>query len=709
MRAGAPAGRRASPLRRFWPVIAGSMLVVAAGLAAVKLESERRGGPSDPRALSAEFARSGDYQNAANVLRAAYRAKPDEQLRLEAARAYLVSGDNYSTIELLKDHSTESAFEFSRRHLYAEALVRARRYDAAAQEAELLAASSGGDGRARLLLARVAYGLGDFDRASRELGAAIRIGGESQAEAWLFRARIALNDNDLEAARGAAARAASANAPPAALSAIEIEALARAGDYVGAKAALAALAASKDPLARLLALKLGAFLDASEGRYREAARLLRDIGGIVEADPYGDLFIARVEALDGDAAQSAARVKRALEASPDNGAIAEAGVDRLVEAGALDEAAAAAQHLQEREPRRGVRAAMQVARARSDFDALARLALAAPLGAPPSSIDAMVFGPRSHAAARSADARAADKRLVDAAAAARRGDDGAAVEAALALAGPGADPPALLLAGEILIAANSDAAARRLFESAAGSPAALIGLVRLDVRAGDLLGAERRLALNERAGELVLVRARAVARQGRLEDAAAILAPLAADWPASAQDAVFAAGVFAETGAGEALAALAAHARRRFAGTLEASEVFLSAGLEQEALLAARAAVLASSPEGGRAERYADIARRLGRIAEARAFLAELASSAGDNPALARAVRILDGGPPEALADDDPVQIREARNAYLGSPHSAEAAFAYGEALAAQGEGERAIRLKREACFWSSAAVCDRQ
>lgn len=691
---------------RAWLILAASLAAIAIALAALKINGERKSEATDPRALAGEFARTGDYLPAAETLRAAWRAQPSESLRLEAARAYLVAGDNYSAIELLKDHSTESSLEFSRRHLYAEALLRARRYDAAAREAHLLGASSGGDARARLLSARINYGLGDFRKAAEELGASIRIGGDALAEAWLFRARIALNDNDLEAARAAMARAARAKAPSAPLRALEIEALARGGGYDAARAALNDLANAADDYGRVLARKLAVFLDASEGRYDEASRRLRDVAPLIEADPYGDIFVARIAAFVGDAAQSQAAIEAALEASPDNPAILEAGVDKLIDDGRIEDARVAASRLVELDAARGARAAMRAARVGKDFDLLARLALSAPPGEPPSSVDAMLFGAKSDAAGKSADARRADRGLQDAVQTAIEADNDHARDAALKLAGAGADAASLLVAGEILLAANADDAARSVFERAQEtSAAALVGLVRIDVRGGDLVGAERRLGSEGRAG-LDILRARAIAGQGRIEDAASILSGATLEVSGRPDDGALAGEIYAQAGRADLLSSLASAMRRAFPGAPQTARVLLLAGLSTEAMSAARGALIAAPSDSKLARLYVDLARETDRISEGKAFIRELIEQSGENDALARAVRALDGASNAFEEDGEPPALPEVRNQYLRSPHSANAALGYARALERRGEAESAIRLRREACFWSSSPAC---
>ncbi|MEQ1929249.1 MAG: hypothetical protein ABL957_01775 [Parvularculaceae bacterium] len=701
-----PLWRRRLPVSLILP--AGAAFVVIVALAAFKIEGGRSGAASNPRSLAAEFSRNGDYQIAAETLRAAWRAQPTEGLRLEAARAFLIAGDNLSALELLKDHATESSYEFSRRHLYAEALVRSRRYQAATMEADLLAASSAADGRARLLASRIAYGLGDFDKAGRDLGAAIRIGGDSLAEAWLFRVRMALNENDLDAARSAAARAEAAGASALAVQAIEIEALARGGAYVEALSRLASLEAGEDTYGKLLAAKLSAFLDASEGRYEDAARRLRQIGPLVEADPYGDLFIARVAGLAGDSAQSAAGVEKSLEASPGNPAIAEASVDKLIDSGRLEAAAAAAERLIVNDPSRGTRSAMRAARAAESWRRLARLALNAPKAAPPPLVDAMLFGAHSMAAKSSAAEREADRSLIETARTALDSDNRAAAETVLKLAGAGADPASRHVAAWILIAANADEAARATLQlSDPGDETALIDLARLDVRAGDLVAAETRLAAADNSIEARIARARAAARQGRLEDAASILVPLVAHLTKSGPHAAFAAEVFSAVEQRDLVLDLAVLARRDLPEAPETPGILLLAGRIDEAMSMARTAVLAYPADIDRIDRYAVLALKAQRQTEAQAFLAELSAKSGEATAIASAVRILDGAAPPDGSGGTTIPVRDARNAYLESVHSSSATLNYAAALAAAGETESAIRLRREGCFWSSAARCE--
>ncbi|HRX37819.1 MAG TPA: tetratricopeptide repeat protein, partial [Parvularculaceae bacterium] len=189
---------------------------------------EGREGPAE---LARSLMQQGEYSRAADMLRAAYRARPSESLRMELARALLSSGDYEGALETLRADSLDSETSLARDYMRAEALIRMQRFDDAAELTSTMPAAERLNGRTLLILARAAYGLGDFDRAGALIGEALRAGGDALGEAWLLRARLAFDNNDLDAAKSALARAEEAEASPRSVAMLRIEVLIRAGDF----------------------------------------------------------------------------------------------------------------------------------------------------------------------------------------------------------------------------------------------------------------------------------------------------------------------------------------------------------------------------------------------------------------------------------------------------------------------------------------------
>ena len=161
-----------------------SVVVVIITLMPHTRVGEGREGPAE---LARSLMQQGEYSRAADMLRAAYRARPSESLRMELARALLSSGDYEGALETLRADSLDSETSLARDYMRAEALIRMQRFDDAAELTSTMPAAERLNGRTLLILARAAYGLGDFDRAGALIGEALRTGGDALGEAWLLR------------------------------------------------------------------------------------------------------------------------------------------------------------------------------------------------------------------------------------------------------------------------------------------------------------------------------------------------------------------------------------------------------------------------------------------------------------------------------------------------------------------------------------------
>ncbi|MGE0408141.1 MAG: hypothetical protein AB7P23_02635 [Amphiplicatus sp.] len=89
-----------------------------------------------------------------------------------------------------------------------------------------------------LYAAQAAYRSGDLDAAKERLAEALRAG-DRLADAWSLRARMALDENDVETAKAAIMRAREAGAAPRSVFLLEAEALMRSGAAALARATLA--------------------------------------------------------------------------------------------------------------------------------------------------------------------------------------------------------------------------------------------------------------------------------------------------------------------------------------------------------------------------------------------------------------------------------------------------------------------------------------
>lgn len=665
---------------------------VSAGTAMPRREIER-----GAAGLAQSFANLGDHKRAAETLFAAYRANPTEGGRIEVARALLIAGENASAIDLLGAPSESAAEEFARRHLLAEALLRVKRHADAQTLARSLILESPGDARARLILARAAYQLGNFESAKAMLGDALRAGGEALADAWLFRARMALQDNAFETAASAVERARAAGAQQSEARALDAEVSIRSGAVIEP-----AFAGFSGPQRDYLSV----LVDMREGRFEEAARRLRDIEPWVVALPYGDLFVARVRTLAGDDAQGAIGLDHALLDAPGNPLMLAAKLEQLLESGRLSEAARTASKSEADSA--AALARLVAARRLMQWDAAVIHAeqLADLTGSMP--VDAFLFGAASAPARRAVERAQSDLAFADAVSAGLRGSPRRAGEAAAYLSRPGADPAELVWAGRFLLASNDDAAASDAFERAlAAAPnckECLTGALRPVIRTGDYADVEARIRGEARGGDRALLIARALAAQGRFPDAAALIA---ADQGASIDrsDALFAASLFAVTEQADVLAEFAGAFVRRHPDSAEAAHVLALARLDEEAAGAARRALLAAPANHERAADYASAMVRLGRQAEAAAFLNYLQRRAGVTPALVNAAAIL-GGEPAQAADDRPQGLASARADYLREPSDPRLIARYAAALGASGDIAAEARVRREACFWARSAGC---
>ncbi|MEE2692503.1 MAG: tetratricopeptide repeat protein [Pseudomonadota bacterium] len=664
--------------------------------------------PLSPSALGDELYDAGDYRRAADALRAAYRETPTAELRFRLARALYGAGDFAGALEVLETRREAPTPQDSA--LAAETLLRLSRFDEARAAAE--AAGSAYAGRFALIAARAYYAQGDHARAETHLAEALRSGGEAVAEAWLFRARVALEKGTPDEARASIKRALEAGAAESAAGALETEILIRAGETQAARAKLAKSAGPSRQ--RLFGRKARAafdaqteyllgFADAADGDYANAARRLRAVEPWLTHQLHGRLILAAVKDGVGDSAQAEALYLDARRAAPGDPVALDAMAALHARAGRSREALEAAAALQTVSPQLGALRRLSVLARLDDVDGLLEAARSVETNAPaPPFASVALFGAGSAAARDDAANRPMLETLAAAGAARATGDAARAVKAAGALAPYTDNAAALMLAGDLMVIAGDDRAARERYRAAAAlAPAAWApqaGLLRLDVRAGDYADARRRLetqvAVSEtgEAGHFPerLALARLLRAQGEAKAATEILAPVAERLAASANDALTYAELLAAAGETKRLADFAGAVRRAHPAAPETVGVLALAGLDREAAAAARRAVLSSPGDPARIDAYRAAMARIGASADAESFI----------EALARAR-------PEATAPgtEKSVSREAAARAYYHDPADAAAAFQYGAALRAAGNPTAAAVL-REACFHAAQAAC---
>jgi tetratricopeptide (TPR) repeat protein len=256
----------------------------------------------------------------ARAIGARWRMSRDAALGAEYARALIAAG-LYD--ELLTEISEKGLFKGDTvgAALYrTEAALRQGRYEEALQ--------SGGEGSAfenpylAYARARAAYALtGDPFAAAEDLARALRGPAELTADAWLFRARLALDANDFETAEAAARRAAEAGADQRSVEAVSIEKSVRTGDLQSAATRLAArMKDAKGAAAGKLEndFRLAAMVNLKAGDAESAVRLVAEgrLAGAMDAN--ARLLAALAKWMGGDEAQAYSLASGVLAAAPEN-------------------------------------------------------------------------------------------------------------------------------------------------------------------------------------------------------------------------------------------------------------------------------------------------------------------------------------------------------------------------------------------------------
>ncbi len=250
--------------------------------------------------------------------RVAYERKPTQRAT-EALAGALSAAGQYEELRALADDPQARFRDAAMREAFRlEADFRGRRFDEARVRAQALL-----DGpyraQAALALAEIGYRLDPRGGDALVENIRIALGGvqEVAAQAWLLRARMALDAGAFDFAQSAARRAREAGAAPSRVEAVRIEAMIRQGRLAEADALLTKrLAASGDSGADADALRLRGVSLLRQGEYKAAVQVFEAIDTALENTPRGELLRAVAKLGAGDLAVASRLVDAVIRVAP---------------------------------------------------------------------------------------------------------------------------------------------------------------------------------------------------------------------------------------------------------------------------------------------------------------------------------------------------------------------------------------------------------
>lgn len=564
---------------------------------------------------------------AALALGARWRADKTDALGRDYAQALIAAG-LYD--ELLTEISARGLFagDADAAALYrTEATLRQGRF------AQALTAAGAGNANPYLSYARAraAYALtADAKAASADLARALRGPVALAADAWLFRARLALDENDLDAAEAAARRAIEAGGDKWRADAVFVEQAIRSNDLEKAAQRLKERAKRRRGAIAADDYRLAAMIALRNGDARAAAGLVGDARRRGGNSDHLRLLAALAKWRAGDSAQAASLIDEQLAVAPSDWMALDLGAAIARSSGRIEESKSLLARLQQQ------RAALALYRSidrRADgaaldgaYDALQRVnddlsggVFAALLGA----------GAAAPATLREPDD---DARNLTALALALNASDTRQMRLATNTLASSASPLAQTLVGAAFDKLGDAARAERAFVAASAATPDFFAPVSL--RAAAL--AER----GDKAGAVLLLRAflkthdkdaRALLQLAAIEAASGDAVGAAASFARIEPSVVFADGkmaaLYAEAArkAGpDALRAMLATARGGAASAKTLGRVSLAAGDDEAAASALRRALLGDPADADLAPLYLEAMTRLGRIEEAHSLLSEI-------------------------------------------------------------------------------------
>ena len=696
---------------------------------------------------------SGKYVRAAETLRASYRLEPTAGKRQQLMTALYAIGDYNGVLDA--GHGDDGRPSML---LKAEALLALQRLSEAKALALNLLAADRNDSEAAFIVARSAYGLGQIQAADDRLKEVLQSATDIRGEAWLFRARMALDENTFAVARSASDRALEAGVHFSRTEPIAIEILIRKGLLAEADVALKQRYAriNQDNDSRrvrfdLQGLALQAHMHLANGDAVEAARVYSSIEPWFKHQIRGPLKLATVNWYAGDHAQAAATLDEYRIAAPNDWVGLDLMASFFASIGDIEKSLDIIDDLSIEAPALGTLRRINVERSARRFDDAfktlqgASLLMAADQLAAEQRPTALrfLFGrdkeadftlTRYDAFGSYLRPTIADLEKID-----RQASD--LVEFDAGEAAFKSDPVAMVLRGRAhLWASEVDQAIRHFDQALSIAPnfyQALTYRTVADVYANDLAAAEERLVVLLKEDPGALSSRMLLARVYRAFDQKSASIDILKNYELAlletAEFALFYGRLLDETGADAQLIGFSDLARQISPEASFTAELVELSGRLSEAVKSYRRALFAAPKDGLRIRNYGRVMEMLGREREAVSLLDRLVRRNPDAEyAVAEMVRLqskiwdrpVGDAAPEKSAQSDNGQgsqfdlavggharselkpaVSEASEAHFwNNPENGDAIFRYAAWKALKGEDARV--LFRISCFWGDSNAC---
>ncbi|MFZ5618466.1 MAG: tetratricopeptide repeat protein [Pseudomonadota bacterium] len=600
--------------------LAGAALI--GGVSHVALQGDGR---SADRAIKAPSAAE------ARALGARWRASPTPALALDYAQSLVAAGLYDELLTEISERGLLAGDARAASVFRAEATLRQGRFEEAFAAAK--AAGSGDNPYLAYARARAGYALtARAEQSADDLSRALRGPRELTADAWLFRARLALDANDFDTAKAAARRAEEAGGDPRRVEAVGIEAAIRAGDVAFAVEKLAARARRYRRSLNDDDYHLAAMLKLKTGDARSAARLFSDASLATGEKVRARLLAALAKWMSGDLAQGYSLATGVLSAAPENWMALDLALGLARDLNRNEEAAALAKRLAAQRPALAILRKMRLEESPANLDSIyAGLSIEGDdLAA--GGVAAALLGGDAHLPRAVAEPGKDDLLIASLASALNKGDVRAILKAANAACDASSSPIALTLAGEAFLRARDFNRAADALERASAPASQFFTPVRL--RAGLFVQRENSAAaiglirdfLKHNPGDVAAQLALA-ANEADIGAVRAAYASYAAVPPSAVFADEEAAIRFAKAAASigpEAIRSTLEAAMDAAPSALTLGKVHAAAGDDSGAAAAFRRALIDDPVNPQSPALYLESMARQGRTDEARSFLEEI-------------------------------------------------------------------------------------
>ena len=596
-------------------VVAGAVLIAAAAFTYVRFNNAASPAPGIVEPVSAAEARA---------IGARWRQSGGDALGRTYAQALISAGLYDELLTEIAEHGLFAGDADASRLYRAEANLREGRFD------EALSAT-GADQNPYLAFARAraVYAItADESAVAADLASALRGPKELAGEAFLFRARLALDANDFDSADAAARRAAEAGVAPTRTENILIEKSVREGELDAAARSLEARRKTARGVISPDDYRLAAILRLRAGDAAAAVRLIDRARGVADTDRT-QLLSALAKHLAGDDAQAYSLAASHLSVAPKDWAALDLAAIIARDMGRKDEADRLLDRLAEFRPALATIRRMRAGAMSPDaaFDAL----IAAKGDLSTVGLTNFLLGPEASVRGM-AQASDDERALAEIAGAIRSGEPQRLRKTATRLLGDQSSPVGLALAGAAFIRLDdAENAARALSLSATAAPdflapVLMLASLRESAGAGDDAAALLRAFLVRQEGDARarLALAAVEARRGDMTSAVENYAKVPPETVFGDERSAVLYGATAKIAGGAAHEAMLKAARASAATPRILGLALAAAGDTGGAAAALRQALLASPDDAEIAQRYQEAMIASGRAEEAVSLIAEI-------------------------------------------------------------------------------------